>query len=201
MEIDFIDTIRNLTTTFDTAGIEWAVAGAVAANLYRDQVRATSDLDILLTLTGRSVESVTDALHGSGEWSSINVVEDWLVRAASPDGGRLDVIVTTTDYEKEALAKAKTIDLGDSRSCKTLAVEDVLILKLIADRFQDNADVESILATRPELDWDYMSKWIEVFDLEDRLQRIEDAAIEAGRLTEKLPRTQGRTKDSSSWEL
>lgn len=102
MEIDFIDTMRTLTTTFDTAGIEWAVAGAVAANLYRDQVRATSDLDILLTLTGRSVESVvTDALHASGEWSSIKVVEGWLVRAASPDGTRLYVIVTTTDYEKK----------------------------------------------------------------------------------------------------
>ena len=113
----------------------------------------------------------------------------------------MDVLVTNTDYEREAISRAQTIDLGDSNRCKTLAVEDVLLLKLIADRFQDNADVESILATQPKIDWDYMSKWMEEFDLDERLRRIENAAIAAGRVSTKIDRTPSRSKDSSEREL
>ena len=96
---------------------------------------------------------VTDILKQHG-WTSINVVDDWLVRAEMSDGERLDVLVSTTEYENGAISRAQDIDLGVAHACKTLAIEDVLISKLIADRFQDNADVESILvnSTRVRLE-------------------------------------------------
>ena len=85
MHIDFIDAIRNLNSAFEPEGIQWAVAGAVAANLYRDQVRSTSGLVVMLTLVDQRIETVTAALNKNG-WTSIGVLDDWLLRAETSDG-------------------------------------------------------------------------------------------------------------------
>ena len=180
--------LRDLSNALDPKGIKWAVAGAVAANQYRDQIRTTSDLDVILSLADRKIDVVLDALYKNG-WTSSDVVTEWLVRAEHPVTGRLDVLISGTEYEVGAIARAKQVVLDDERTYKTLAVEDVLILKLIADRFLDNADVESILVQQPELDWDYMTKWIAEFELEERLKRIEDAALSSRRLTANINRS------------
>ena len=68
-----------------------------------------------------------------------------------------------------------------------LAVEDVVILKLIADRTQGAADVESIIVAQPDFDRDYMVRWFEEFgalDLAGRFRRRETNAIERGLLRE-----------------
>lgn len=193
----FRSALKDLSDAFDPAGITWAVTGAVAANQYRDQVRTTIDLDVILALTERDVAEAAGVLQKHG-WNTSEVIDDWLIRAEHPNEGRLDLLVSQTDYERLAISRSERVSLDNKRSYKTLAIEDVLILKLIADRYQDNADVESILVTRPELDWDYMKKWLGEFDLNDRLDRIEDRAITEGRLTKKLSRktdrSQGRTR-------
>lgn len=53
-----------------------------------------------------------------------------------------------------------------------LAIEDVLLHKLIAGRFQDLADVEAILAARPPLDRGYLMPWIAYWELQDAWTRI-----------------------------
>lgn len=183
----FRHAIRDLVATLDPTGISWAVAGAVAANHYRDKVRVTMDLDVLLSLTDSSVDVVIDALQKE-HWSAVELMENWLIRARHPVAGLLDILVSGTEYETGAIARAQHVRLDSDHTYRTLAVEDVLILKLIANRFQDDADVESILLTNPELDWDYMSRWFEEFGLEQRFERIEDAAIAGGRLTDKISR-------------
>ena len=182
---DFVAALCALCDALDSEGIDWAVAGAVAANNYRDQIRTTTDLDVILSLTDQNVQNVLDALHHYG-WDSIEVVEDWLLRAQHPVTGRLDVLVSQTEYEKGALDRAQTVTLDERHTCKTLTIEDVLILKLIANRYRDNDDVESILVTRPNLDWAYMSRWIHEFGLQKRLQRIENAALTSGRMTQEI---------------
>jgi len=184
---DFKIVLCNLSEILGAEGIEWAITGAVAANQYRDEVRATTDLDVILALAGESIDIVRDALQKRG-WSSTDVVADWLLRAEHPRAGRLDILATTTEYEVGAIARSNQVafDFDNDHSFNVLAIEDVLILKLVADRYSDNADVESILATYPKLDWDYMGKWIATFELEERIRRIEDGALKAGILTRKI---------------
>ncbi|MCY3857606.1 MAG: hypothetical protein OXG25_01715 [Gammaproteobacteria bacterium] len=140
---------------------------------------------MILSLTDKSVQNVLDALHHYG-WDSIEVVENWLLRAHHPVTGRLDVLVSQTEYENVALGRAHTVALDEQHTCKTLAIEDVLILKSIAVRYRDNDDVESILVTRPNLDWDYMTRWIDEFGVQKRLQRIENSALTSGRITQEI---------------
>lgn len=189
--------IRYLATALDSEGIAWAVAGAVAANHYRDETRSTMDLDVVLSLSTQSIDVVTQTLEKEG-WRTLEVIENWLIRAEHPDNGRLDVLVSQTEYEDTAVNRAVRVNLDQEIAYRTLAIEDVLILKLIADRYRDQADVESILVTEPSLDWQYMERWIEEFDLRERLCRIEESAISEGRLTRKLSRGTDRSPNSDS---
>jgi hypothetical protein len=55
------------------------------------------------------------------------------------------------------------------------AVEDVILLKLIAGRTQDVADVEAILATNLALDLDYLEGWARAWDVLDSWLRVRSA--------------------------
>ena len=177
--------LTNLAVALEREGIDWAVTGAVAANYYRDQIRTSSDLDILLSLADNDVDKVANALQSHG-WISINEIMDGLLRAEHPVFGRLDVLIAATDYDVGAIARARKEELKPNRTCKTLAIEDVLIANLMAYQFSNCADVESILFRNPELDWDYLLFWLDAFDLEDRLKRIVETTITAGRIRSKL---------------
>ena len=76
--------LRDLSDALDPQGIDWAVTGAVAANNYRDQIRTTTDLDVILTLADNDIEDVRDALRQRG-WSTIRLE----VRQFAVVGGRI----------------------------------------------------------------------------------------------------------------
>ena len=143
------------------------------------KTRTTTDLDVLLALAGSGMAEVEAALHRRGWTTTALVPEGWLLRVQHPRGGRIDVVASITDYEARALARAHSATVDDLRF-KTMAVEDVVILKLIANRFRDIADVESILSAKPRFDWAYMAGWFEEFDLGERYRRIEDDALAQG---------------------
>ena len=192
---DFKVALCILSEILGREGIEWAISDAVAANQYRDEIRATTDLDVIIALAGKSIDTVADALQKRG-WSSSDVVADWLLRVEHPRAGRLDILASTTEYEVGAISRSNQVafDFDNDRTFKVLAIEDVLILKLVADRYCDNADVESVLATYPKLDWDYIGKWIETFELDERLRRIEEGALKAGILNRRIiPRLDRRS--------
>ena len=73
-------------------------------------------------------------------------------------------MVSGTEYETGAVKRAHRVDYDDRLSFRTLAVEDVVILKLIADRPQDESDVVSIIVARPDFDEAYMTRWFDEFD-------------------------------------
>ena len=179
----FARALRDLSDALDRGGIQWAVAGAVAANSYRDETRTTSDLDILLALAGVDIAEVQDALRQRG-WLTIAVAEGFLLRVQHPEAGRVDLMVSGTDYETGVIARAHQVSHGENLSFKTLAVEDVVILKLIANRWRDHADIESILVAQPDFDREYMARWFEEFDLGERFRRIEATAKERDLLSE-----------------
>ena len=183
----FVKALRDLSSALDSRGIEWAVAGAVAANNYRDETRTTGDLDVLLALSGNNLADVQDALHQRG-WNTTGIAEDFLLRMQHPQAGRIDVMVSGTDYENGAIGRAHQVSYDQHLGFKTLAVEDVVILKLIANRHRDNADVESILVAQPDFDREYMARWFEEFDLDERFMRIATTAMESGLLAKGHPR-------------
>ena len=152
--------------------VPWAIVGAHAANFYRRDIRTTLDIDVLVSLGTKEMEVVAEALVAEGWRIKRALPEGWLLRVEHPTLGPADIIAAGVDYQDVALARAQDRTFPGV-TAKVLAVEDVLIHKLIANRAQDEADVLSILAANPDLDQQYLDHWIEFWEVADRYRRCE----------------------------
>lgn len=178
------DTLEAIGAILARLGIHWALFGALAANLYRAETRLTQDVDLLLADTGPGIEALEAALRSAG-WQVRRAIPDGtLLRARHPDLGDVDLVVAQTPYQDEALARTREQALRDGSRVRVLAIEDVILHKLIAGRARDVADVESILDATLPLDESYLSRWAAEWEVAEPLRRLrEEAAI----------RRQGRT--------
>lgn len=164
--------LEALREVLDPLGIRWVLIGALAANRYRVTTRLTQDVDLLLSDAGAGLGVLERALGEAG----------WSVRHASPGGeilrlrhaqlGAADLILASTDYERRAIARARSEVLAPGREVLVLAPEDVVVMKLIAGRAQDVADVEAILAAKAPLDESYVEEWAEVWGVLEAWRRI-----------------------------
>jgi hypothetical protein len=77
-------------------------------------------------------------------------------------GDRIDILFATLEYQNVALERAVE---------HVLAVEDVIVHKLIAWRPRDRNDIASILAAGHQLDVAYIEHWAGVWDVSDRWQQ------------------------------
>jgi hypothetical protein len=164
--------LEALGRLLDDLGIGWVLIGALAANRYRISTRLTGDVDLLLAGMGPGLEHIERDLTAQG----------WSVRRAAPGGevlrlrhaelGAADLIIAATDYEAIAIARARGETIGGGFVVRVAAPEDVIVLKLIAGRAQDVADIEAILATRPDLDERHIEQWAEYWDVLDAWRRL-----------------------------
>lgn len=173
-----ISFLKNVVELLQKENIRFAVAGGMAASLYRLEVRTTKDLDFLIFVEGKSEQKAQEVI---GKFN-LNVT---LVRRADLEGGPLhaikrkstepmivvgrrdkeiglDFILPTMPWFENALNRAekKVIDYGSVKA-PTLTAEDVIIAKLYAvknssSRFQDLDDLKSIFEANHTLDINYL---------------------------------------------
>jgi hypothetical protein len=154
-----------LGAVLDRLGVRWVLIGALAANRYRSSPRLTRDVDLLLSDSGASLDSLEAHLVREGWRVRRASAEGDLLRLLHPDLGVADLLIAGTDYQQEAIRRARSESMGAGISVPVLAPEDVILHKLIAGRTQDLADIEAILDARPALDDAYLQRWIEFWEL------------------------------------
>jgi len=135
----------------------------------------TQDVDTLVADANLDLARLEQALADRG----------WVVRRADPQGellrlrhatlGIADIVVAGTDYQREAIARARVEQFEDGLRVPVLRIEDVIVHKLIAGRSQDIADIEAILATRAKFDRAYVERWAEFWDVTDRWRAVNAA--------------------------
>jgi hypothetical protein len=164
--------LEALASLLGRLGIPWMLIGALAANRYRITTRLTQDVDLLLAGPGPGLDVLERELAAEG----------WVVRHASPGGeilrlrhpslGAADLILAGTDYERIALSRARVESLGTLPDVRVASPEDVIVLKLIAGRAQDVADIEAILVAKPLLDEGYIDEWAEFWEVSPLWRRV-----------------------------
>jgi hypothetical protein len=82
-----------------------------------------------------------------------------------------DLLVAGTEYQRQAIDRA-IVESIDDEPVAVLAIEDVILHKLIAGRYQDLADVEAILECAPRLDRGYLDRWIDYWDLRTAWEKL-----------------------------
>jgi len=157
-----------------------ALCGGLAANLYRDEVRATSDVDLAVIAGPARVVELVRTFGASGWEAEPFWRNGEQLRLTHTDFPRVDCIIATTDYERVAIERCAVADI-DGREVGVLAPEDLIVFKLVAGRPRDFEAVAAIINSRGDtLDVEYITGWLEQFGETERWARaMDDARREA----------------------
>ena len=82
----------------------------------------------------------------------------------------LEVQTTKTDFQHEVIRRAVVAEDG----VRVASAEDLIVLKLIANRPKDQVDLLA-LAALPGIDWSYVEHWADAWSVRDVLSRLQDA--------------------------
>ncbi|MBI4165271.1 MAG: nucleotidyltransferase [Acidobacteria bacterium] len=176
----FEQLLEAIALSLERRHIPYMVVGGQAVLLYGEP-RLTRDIDVTLGI-GPDRHSEIIQLAAENGWrilveSPAEFVEKNLVLpCADPQSGvRVDFIFSFSEYERQALERARRVAMGETE-VRFAAVEDLIIHKLVAGRPRDVEDVRNILLKRPALEMPYLRRWLEDFDRSlggSRLQNLE----------------------------
>jgi len=88
-------------------------------------------------------------------------------------GVDVDVFLAECDFLREAVARRRSANV-ESRAIWLVSPEDLVLLKLVAARPRDLADVGDILFTQGKLDHEYLLSWAERLGVVDKLKNALD---------------------------
>jgi predicted nucleotidyltransferase len=139
----------------DAAGIPYMVIGGQAVLLYGEP-RLTKDIDVTL---GVSLDRLDDVLAMAKDAGLEPLVdpgtftrETMVLPCRDPDSDiRLDLVLSHSRYEQEALARARTVETGGA-AVRFASPEDLVVHKIVAGRPRDLEDVRSVLLKNPDID-------------------------------------------------
>jgi hypothetical protein len=163
----FLDVLRNLTEWFSDAQLDAMVVGGVAASIL-GRPRATRDIDALAMLAEDKWAAALDAAERHGIAARIEEPLEFARRTRVlllrhvESGIDIDLILGRLPFEEQAIARGNFHDLGGV-NVKLPTVEDLLIMKAIAQRPRDLRDMEGLLDANPGADVDAVRRWVREF--------------------------------------
>ena len=162
-----VQALSTLIADFNKRGLLYALAGGWAYSALVEP-RATTDIDLLLLIDQPSREGLQSLLspqfdslvvhpapmvfHGISIWRTVGICGEQEVV--------VDILLADSEYLRMSLERRRMVEFG-SLQIPILAIEDLILLKTIAGRLQDQADLEKIRARQDELgiDWGYVEEW------------------------------------------
>jgi hypothetical protein len=146
----------------DSMRVPHQFGGAIALAWYRSP-RATTDIDLNITLSPGEAEPVLGALSHLGVNVSPSeraaIERDGQARL-SWDGSYLDLFFATLDLHREMATSSREVDFGPMR-IPILSPEHLIVCKAIFDRPKDWVDIEEIVGWGTEIDAVTVLGWIE----------------------------------------
>ncbi|HEU0249254.1 MAG TPA: nucleotidyl transferase AbiEii/AbiGii toxin family protein [Solirubrobacteraceae bacterium] len=145
----------------ESLGVPHQFGGAVALAWYRSP-RATTDIDLNVTLSPSKAEPVLGALTHLGvsvsSESRVAIERDGQARL-DWDGYYLDLFFATLDLHREMAMSSHEVEFGPAR-IPILSPEHLIVCKAIFDRPKDWVDIEEIVAWGTGVDWAVVLGWI-----------------------------------------
>lgn len=159
--------VRDLVAWFQAGKVPGVVIGGLAASLL-GRPRLTRDVDALVLV---DEGHWADFLAAGTEHGFIPRRDDALAFAQETQvllvrhqksGIDADIVFGSLPFEKEAVARATWVELGDVRAPLPLP-EDLIVMKAVAHRPKDLADIEAILTAHPKLNLRRIRRWVREF--------------------------------------
>ncbi len=175
-ESDLAATLTGLLAEFDRRNIQYALAGGWAFSALVEP-RTTTDIDLLILLdppSQQSIQSLVSPVFTSAivhpRPMKLKGISIWRCTGLrNTQEVVVDFLLVDSEFLKSALARRQQISLG-AQQVAILALEDLMLMKMIAGRLQDQADLEKIDSRKSQLqiDWSYIEQWRTSLGLEKR---------------------------------
>jgi predicted nucleotidyltransferase len=159
--------LRDLVAWLKAGKVPGVVIGGLAASIL-GRPRLTQDVDVLVLLDeGLWAEFLSGGLRHDFSPRHDNTLAfaqetRVLLMRHRESGIDVDIVFGSLPFEKEAVARAISVELGDVEVPLPLP-EDLIIMKAVAHRPQDLADIEAILAAHPKLNLRRVRRWVREF--------------------------------------
>ena len=165
--VPLLAALRDFVAWLQDMHVPGAVIGGVAASLL-GRPRFTRDIDALVLLDERDWSTFLArggefgfAVRFSDALTFAHQARVLLVRHES-SGIDIDIAFGALPFEEETIARTVWLDIGGV--ILPLPVpEDLIIMKAVAHRPRDMADIESILDAHPKLDLRRVRRWVREF--------------------------------------
>ena len=176
---DFPRFLARLAVALRDEKIPFMLIGGQAVLLH-GRPRLTEDIDVTLGASPDELPSVLRACAALGLRPLPEDVEGFARRtfvlpAFDPDTRiRVDLIFSSTPYERQAIRRAVTVEL-EGVPVPFAAAEDLVLHKLFAGRPRDIEDAEGVVRRKGrELDWEYLERWARDFSSVPGRERLPD---------------------------
>jgi Nucleotidyl transferase of unknown function (DUF2204) len=177
---DLGDALLAFARLFDEMGVVYAVMGGLAARAYGiprptydiDFIADISRAELLLFFDHCEALGVTIARrHRSGNIDHVSGMPHVVGQLNLKDRGiDIDIFLVDSLYQQEVIARRQREEV-DGQVIWLVSPEDLVLLKLVADRKRDWSDVADVLFTQGQLDEDYLRHWAKELSVETQLEK------------------------------
>ncbi len=159
-----LSALQNLLSEFNDQGV---IIGGIAASLLGTP-RFTVDLDAVLLIGLADIPELLQIATEQGIEPRISDAEGFarknrvLLLRHVATGIEIDLALGMLPFEIEMVERSVLIDVGPIK-LRLPTPEDLIILKAVANREKDLADIQAIAASNPGLDTARIKFWVDQF--------------------------------------
>ena len=156
--------VQRVITQMDEQGV---IIGGVAANLL-GAPRFTTDVDAVVLSSGESLDALLAIALAEGLTPRIADAAAFARRSRvlllhhAAAEANVDISLGVLPFEVEMVENSSLHRVGEML-LRLPAPEDLVIMKAVAHRARDYADIEGIMTRHPELDWQRIEHWVRQF--------------------------------------
>jgi hypothetical protein len=179
--MDLSKALHDITEILHGLELCYAIMGGIAVRTYGIP-RPTYDVDITLAVPRERLSEVYDAVCAAGYTVPESYRAGWfdhvsglpLVKFRLYLGERgvdVDVFLAETPYQTEVLTRRRRSQ-ANGGEIWIVSPEDLILLKLIANRPRDVADILDVLFMQGQLDEHYLRQWAQKINVAEHLDEI-----------------------------
>jgi hypothetical protein len=172
-----LDVLRDFVHVFERLGIPYALMGGLAVRVYGIP-RATYDIDFTIGLVEQDLDKLRAEATGRGY--SIPEAGAWMDRVAGMPLVKfhlfsrervidIDLFLAKCPFQHSLLQRRRREKI-DGLELALVTPEDLILLKLLASRPRDLADIGDVLFTQGQLDEAYLRTWADQLHVRDALE-------------------------------
>ena len=207
--------LKQVVEILEKRDLRFALAGGMAASIYRAEPRTTVDVDFVLDTPGGSSAIAIEIIREVGLKEFVGRKADFdggpmfaIKRRSSPEVvvvGRdpnnkvevgLDFLLTTNPWAEKALKRAQGNQLNFGfGSVPTITVEDLIVAKLIAaqnfKREHDVSDIRSVFSRKQGMDLGYVVSQMSDLGITVPDRVMDGVPVELQRASRRIARRRG----------